>query len=336
VSDEVLDAILSARQDHPTWGVNKILPLLSRTRPDLALPCLSTASEILRRAGLTRPQKKTRRHAGPHNQASEAGERPNATWTIDFKGEFRLGSRELCYPLTVADRFSRYLLCVDAKPGTHLSGVMASMKRLFAAYGLPERIKSDNGTPFAGTGLGRLSRLSVWFMSQGIEVEHITPGKPGENGRHERMHRTLKAETAAPPAATMRGQQRRFNRFRAEFNDERPHEAIGQRPPASLYEPSSRRYQGDREEGDPYPGHWERRRVRSDGTMKWGGELRFIAEPLAGRVVGLVETEEDVWELHYQRTLVGLIDGRGDRVEVRDPLKVARRGGGGGEERRSV
>lgn len=322
VSDAVLDAILLTRHEHPTWGAKKILPFLMRTQPVLTLPCLSTASEILRRAGVACPQKKRRRHLGPHNKAEEA-RGPNATWTIDFKGQFRLGCRSMCYPLTVADRFSRYLLCVDAKPGTHLSGVVPSMKRLFDAYGLPERIKSDNGSPFAGTGLARLSRLTVWFMSLGIRVEHITPGKPGENGRHERMHRTLKAETASPPALTMQGQQRRFNGFRSEYNDQRPHEAIGQRPPSSLYVPSSRVYRGDHEEDDPYPGHWERRRVRSDGTIKWKGEQRFIGEPLSGRVVGLVETKEDFWELHYQQALIGIIDARGGEARVRDPLRVA-------------
>ncbi len=321
VSDEVLDTILWTRHEHPSWGVKKILPFLARTQPDLDLPCLSTASAILWQAGVTRPQKKRRRHLGPHNKADEA-RGPNATWTIDFKGQFRLGCRELCYPLTVADRFSRYLLCVDAKPGTHLSGVVPSMERLFLTYGLPERIKSDNGSPFAGTGLARLSRLSVWFMSLVIEVEHITPGKPGENGRHERMHRTLKAETASPPAQTMRSQQRRFDGFRQEYNDQRPHEAIGQRPPTSLYVPSARAYRSDQEECDPYPGHWERRRIRSDGTMKWQGQQRFIAEPLSGRLVGLVETAEDFWELHYQRTLIAVIDGRGGQVKIRDPLRV--------------
>lgn len=321
VGDQALDMILSTRHEHPTWGAKKILPHLARTQPGLALPCVSTAGEILRRAGVTTPQRRSRRRRGPHNKGGEALG-PNTTWTIDFKGQFRLGCRELCYPLTVTDRFSRYLLCVDSKPSTHLMGVVPSMRRLFGEHGLPERIKSDNGSPFAGTGLARLSRLSVWFMSLGIAVEHITPGKPGENGRHERMHRTLEAETASPPAQTMRGQQRRFNRFRVEYNDERPHEAIGQRPPASLYAPSPRPYRGDHHEEDPYPGHWERRRVRSDGTIKWQGERLFLAEPLAHRLVGMVETDEDRWELRYQRTLIGVVDARGERVTIRDPLPI--------------
>ena len=321
VSDAVLDMILTTRHEHPTWGVKKILPYLARTQPDLALPSLSTAGEILRHAQLTRPPKKRRRHAGPHNKG-DAARGPNETWTIDFKGQFRLGCRALCYPLTVADHFSRYLLCVDARPSTSLQGVTPSLRRLFVEYGLPERIKSDNGSPFAGTGLARLSQLSVWLMTLGIDMEHITPGRPCENGRHERMHRTLKAETACPPATTMRGQQGRFNAFRSEYNDERPHEAIGQKPPTSLYTPSRRRYDENACEEDPYPGHWERRRVRSAGTIKWKSRLLYISQPLIGRLVGLVETDEDRWALHFQRTQIGLIEGRGDAMRVRDVLPV--------------
>ncbi|MFN5661759.1 MAG: IS481 family transposase [Planctomyces sp.] len=320
VAQDVLAAIVRARHEHPTWGVKKLLPLLGRTRPDLVLPCASTASEILRRAGLSVPRPRTRRHRGPHNAGTEAA-CPNAMWTIDFKGQFRLGDRQMCYPLTVADRFSRYLLCVDARPGTHMHGVVRSLQRLFEDHGLPERMRSDNGSPFAGTGLGRLSRLGVWLMSHGIEIEQITPGKPGQNGRHERMHRTLKAETTRPPSRTMPEQQERFDGFRREYNQERPHEALGQRPPASLYASSTREYRPDRQEPEEYPGHYERRRVRSDGTIKWLGQQRFIAEPLAGRVVGLVETDEDVWSLHYRRTLIGIIDARGGQVRILDPLR---------------
>ena len=324
VSGEVEDAILWARSRHPTWGAKKILPHLERTEPDLALPGQSTAGEILRRAGLTAASKRTPRRVGPMNRGEPAA-CPNQVWTIDFKGEFRLGNGEMCYPLTVADAFSRYLLCVDGKRGTQLRGVMASTRRLFGERGLPERIKSDNGTPFAGNGLARLSRLSVWFMSLGITVEHITPGKPGQNGSHERMHRVLKAETTRPPAGTMPGQQRRFVGFIDEYNHVRPSEAIGQQTPATLYLPSPREYRADTPEPDPYAGHWERQRVKPDGTIRWRSGRLFIAAPLAGRLVGLVETDENLWELHYQRTLVGLIDDRDGRTRVRDPLARAAR-----------
>ena len=320
VSGLVLEAILTTRREHPTWGVKKILPHLARTRPELALPGLSTAGEFLRRAGLCAAPKRRRRHRGAVN-AGAAASHPNHTWTIDFKGQFRLADRTLCYPLTVADAFSRYLLCVDARPGTNLAGVVPSVRGLFQEHGLPERIKSDNGSPFAGSGLARLSRLSVWFMSLGITVQHIAPGRPGQNGSHERMHRTLKAEATRPPGATMAQQQARFDAFRRGYNHERPNEAIGQRPPAMLYTPSPRAYAGDPAEEDVYPGHWERRRVKPDGTIKWRGQRVFIAEPLAGRLVGLVETDEDLWELHYQRTMVGLVDGRTERTTVRDPLR---------------
>lgn len=322
VSDAVMDAILTTRNEHPTWGVKKILPYLARTQPDLILPSLGTAGEILRYAGLTQPRSTRRRHFGPHNQGKPS-RGPNETWTIDFKGQFRLGCRALCYPLTVADHFSRYLLCVDARPSTSLNGVMPSLQRLFREQGLPDRIKSDNGSPFAGTGLARLSRLSVWLMTLGIEVEHITPGRPCENGRHERMHRTLKAETASPPSTTMRGQQRRFNLFRMEYNNERPHEAIGQHPPATLYVPSRRMYDDKSVcDEDPYPGHWERRRVRSDGTMKWKGRLLYISEPLRGHLLGLVETDEGRWALHFQQTQIGLVEGSGESMRVRDVLST--------------
>jgi putative transposase len=291
VSDFARRLTLEMRTEHSTWGVKKILPRLERRYPWLDLPCQSTAGEILKHAKLSRPQKRRHRQQGAIGEGAAPGT-PNHTWTTDFKGEFRLGNGGLCYPLTIADAFSRYLLCVDCKPGTHTQGAMRSFRRVFDEHGLPERIRSDNGVPFAGNGLARLSQLSVWFMQLGIAVEHITPGRPCENGAHERMHRTLKAETTRPPAYTMQGQQRRFNSFRPLFNDERPHEALGQRPPASVYTPSTRAYPGDAIDEDVYPGHWERRVIKRNGDIKWGGKRLFIAKPLAGKLVGMVEVDE--------------------------------------------
>jgi putative transposase len=324
VSGLARSLILDVRYRHKTWGVKKILPYLERRHPWLELPCQSTAGEILKQAGLSRPQKRRRRDQGAIGEGAAPGS-PNHTWTADFKGEFRLGNGSKCYPLTIADAFSRYLLCVDGKPGTHTEGAMRSFRRIFDQYGLPERIRSDNGPPFAGTGLARLSQLSVWFMQLGIAVEHISPGRPCENGSHERMHRTLKAETTRPPANTMQGQQRRFNSFRPLFNNERPHEALGQLPPASVYTPSTRFYPGDVIDEDVYPGHWERRMVKRSGDIKWRNQRLFIAEPLAGKLVGLVEVDEDLWQLHYQRTLLALIDGRRGKLTVRDALPRRKR-----------
>lgn len=318
VCPAVQAAILAARAQHPTWGAKKLLPYLEGREPELSLPSLSTANEILRRAGLTQPQRPRRRHG--RSSALATPEHANHTWTTDFKGQFRLGDGLLCYPLTVVDAFSRFVLCVDAKGSIHQHGVMASFRRLFHEHGLPERIRSDNGTPFAGSGLGRLSRLNVWFMGLGVVVERITPGRPGENGSHERMHRTLKAETTRPPGATMRRQQLCFNRFRAEYNHERPHEGIWQRTPDSLYAPSPRPYLGDAVDEDVYPGHWERRRVRTDGSIRWRGRKLFISAPLAGRLMGMLEIDEGLWQLHYQGVLIGLLDGRGREVEVRDAM----------------
>jgi putative transposase len=320
VDEHIRELIIKTRRAHPTWGVKKLLPYLAKRHPEKKLPCQSTAGDILHQAGLTRPQKRHRRQVGAINGGSTP-DHPNHTWTTDFKGEFRLCNGAMCYPLTVADAFSRYLLCVDGKLGTHVKGVMESYRRLFEIYGMPERIRSDNGTPFAGIGLARLSQLSVWFMQRGIIVEHIRPGRPTENGSHERMHRTLKAETTRPPGSNMSDQQRRFDVFRPLFNHERPHEALGQVTPASVYQPSPRPFAGDAFEEDIYPGHWERRRLSNRGDIKWRGNRLFIADPLRGCVVGLVEVEEDLWQLHYLRTLVALIDFRGRRPTVRDPLR---------------
>lgn len=319
VSGRVQDLIIGVRASHPTWGAKKILPHLSGRYPRLKLPCESTIGEILRRAELTipvKPKVRVRRPVGTMTQA----EHPNQVWTIDFKGEFRLGCHEWCYPLTVADAFSRYLLCVDSKPGTKAVGVVQSMTRLFGEYGLPDRIKSDNGSPFASIGIARLSSLSVWFLSLGVQLERIEPGKPGQNGSHERMHRTLKAETARPPAPTWIGQQRRFNRFRGEYNDVRPHEGIGQQTPGSLYAKSSRKYRASTVQEDIYPGHWERRFVRHDGTIKWKGELVYLSAALAKRTIGLVESADDLWEVHFQWTLIGILDDRGREPQLLDAM----------------
>lgn len=325
VAGRVLDLIMAVKASHPTWGAKKILPHLSGRFPRLHLPCESTIGEILRRAGLTVPNKPKARHRRPVG-TFEAAEHPNQVWTIDFKGEFRLGCREWCYPLTVADAFSRYLLCVDSKPGTKAAGVVTSMERLFGEYGLPERIKSDNGSPFASIGIARLSSLSVWFLSLGVQLERIAPGKPGQNGSHERMHRTLKAQTARPPAQTWAGQQRRFTKFRREYNDVRPHEGIGQRTPASLYAESARTYRASAVQEDVYPGHWERRYVRHDGTIKWKGGLVYLSTALAKWTIGLVESTDDLWEIHFQWTLIGILDDRGRKplmLDAMNPLSPA-------------
>jgi transposase InsO family protein len=224
-ADEIVSAILAARRRHPRWGGRKLLALLHKQHPRWNLPGRSTASEILKRHGMVAKQRRRRRVGHPGKPTSQILA-PNDVWSADFKGQFLTGDGYYCYPLTVADGFSRYLLECQALSSTAEQGAKPVFTRLFKEYGLPARIRTDNGVPFATTTLGRLSRLSAWWVRLGIVPEFIEPGHPEQNGRHERMHRTLKAETTRPPAGSLAAQQRRFNVFREEFNHERPHEAL--------------------------------------------------------------------------------------------------------------
>ena len=315
VAEPVRRLVTEARQLHPTWGPKKLRPWLLRRHPGLELPSLTTMATILRDAELVKPRRRGQRLKGP--QGAGGGEdRPNGVWAVDFKGQFRLGDGSLCYPLTVSDVCSRYLLACRGLEDTSWPPVRRAFERLFRERGLPERLRSDNGVPFASRGPGRLSRLAVWWIDLGIGLQRITPGRPQENGRHERMHRTLKRETAAPPASSARAQQTRFDRFRVCFNEDRPHEALGQECPAQHYEPSRRPY--PEHIGPPeYPGHYERRSVRAHGAIKWGGELVYVSECLVGRAVGLVEVEEDRWEVYYRDHPVGTLGREGRRLRVR-------------------
>ncbi len=223
----VIDQLAEARQRHPTWGPKKLLWLVRKRAPTLPWPAPSTVGLWLLRRGLIRGRRRLLTHPGrPRTMAHE----PNALWTLDFKGQFRTRDGTYCYPLTVADDYSRYLLGCQALLQPTRALVRPVLTRLFQEYGLPERIRTDNGAPFASCALARLSQLSVWFLQCGIHPELIEPGHPEQNPRHERMHRTLKAATTRPPAADSRAQQRCFNTFREEFNAERPHESLDAAP----------------------------------------------------------------------------------------------------------
>src|SRR5687768_9212180 len=260
----VVAAIVALRRRYPTWGGKKILAVLGEREPRWALPAVSTANDILKRAGLVAARRRRRpiAHPGYHPSAVAT---PNAVWTADFKGQFRTTDTRLCYPLTVCDMWSRFLIRCQGLPAPTTVDMIAVFRRAFRQYGMPGRIRTDNGEPFAAASLGRLSRLSVWWIRLGIYPELIAPASPQQNGAHERMHRTLKAETTRPPAATLSAQQRRFTRYRGHYNDIRPHEALGQRPPARLYQASSRRLPR-RLEPLVYPAHFEIRRVSKPGV----------------------------------------------------------------------
>ena len=309
----VVDALVELRRKHPLWGPKKLLGYWKRRRPDWPWPAASTAGEILKRAGLVKAQPRRRRR--PHSgrpQIEVLG--ANDLWTADFKGEFRTGDRRYCYPLTVADRCSRYLLSCQGRRSTAYARARPVFEKLFRKKGLPRGILSDNGVPFSSTALAGLSRLSVWWIKLGIQPVLIQPGHPEQNGAHERMHRTLKAETTRPPARNLLAQQRSFDTFRREFNHQRPHEALGQRPPAEFYQASPRPYPKRLQEIE-YPGHYEVRRVRTDGSIKWQGQFLYVSQVLSGEPVGLEEVDDGIWSLHFAQLLLARLDERERRLQ---------------------
>lgn len=296
--DAVVEAaLLEARRAHPTWGPRKLLPWLSRDRPELELPAASTVGDLLARHGLVEPRRRRSRPKHPRTPLVDA-KAPNEVWTADFKGEFRTRDGRYCYPLTVADAHTRFLLCCDAMLSTESVGARAGFERLFREYGMPDAIRSDNGPPFSSPALCGLSRLNVWWIKLGIAHQRIERGKPQENGAHERMHRTLKAETTRPPERNQATQQGRFDGFRAEFNLERPHEALGQIPPASLYT-ASMRPMPDALPKPEYPGHFETRSVRHTGGFRFRGREIFLSEVLSSELIGLEEVDDGIWSVYF-------------------------------------
>ncbi len=305
---DVATAIGAGRRQHPSWGPDKILHWLKRRQPELALPATSTAGDLLARRGWVKKRRRRRHYTHP-GVVPPTTERPNDLWTADFKGQFRTRDGIYCYPLTVADQHTRYLLGCQGLLSTQGQGVRPIFDRLFHEYGLPCAIRTDNGVPFATTGIHGLSQLNVWWIRLGIQHQRILPASPQQNGAHERMHRTLKAATARPPQGHLTAQQRAFNRFRLLYNDERPHQFLGGRPPASRYHPSPRPYTG----GVPpiaYPGHYIPKRVTNAGTIRFKQRLLFIATSLKQEVVGLEEIDDGIWSLYFCHVLLARIDER--------------------------
>lgn len=280
------DAIIAARRRFPHFGPKKIKAWLADKQPRIDWPAASTIGDILKRAGLVETRRRWR-PAVAQGEIVHPARAPNEEWAIDFKGWFRTRDGMRCDPLTVTDAASRYLLQVRIVDQTYVD-VRRALECLFNEVGLPDAMRSDNGTPFGSTGAGGLSALSVWLMKLGIEPRHIPPSSPQHNGRHERMHRTLKAQTTRPAAATACEQQGRFDRFRQHYNEDRPHEALEQTPPARHWRPSARRYP-ERIADAWYDADHEVRRVRRQGDIKWRGEHVFIGEALSGEMVGLAD-----------------------------------------------
>jgi transposase InsO family protein len=283
--EAVRQAVIAQRRAHPSWGPRKLLVRLAQEQPQLVsqagkLPVASTVGQILKAAGLVQAHKRRARPVHPGSGPLVA-EQPNDVWCADFKGEFRTGDGGWCYPLTVSDACSRYLLACRGLPSTQHAGAQEAMERLFAEVGLPEAIRTDNGCPFCSQAILGLSRLSVWWMKLGIAHQRIRPGKPQDNPRHERMHRTLKAQTTRPPAANAQGQQARFDGFQHEYNHERPHESLAMRTPASVWTPSRRPLPATLPTPE-YAAHMQVRVVHSGGTIKLRGKVVFVSEVLEG------------------------------------------------------
>jgi putative transposase len=319
--DHVVELLLEARKRHPHWGPKKLLALLSRKHPDWPWPAQSTAAGILQRNGLVKHRRR-RRHPGHRGRPDTPMTEPNEIWTIDFKGQFRTRDGLYCYPLTVADGYSRYLLECRALLHPTLKETKKVLTPVFREYGLPSIIRTDNGPPFASYAIGRISRLSVWWLKLGIYPELIEPAHPEQNGRHERMHRTLKAETTRPPAANRRSQQRRFNSFQRTYNQERPHEALGQKTPASVYRPSNRTF-SDHLEPFEYPSHFEVRRVSNNGGIRWHFHWVNVSHVLGGEYVGLEEVDNDLWNVYLGPLWLGRFYEK--ELKIEDALGRKRR-----------
>lgn len=301
---EVVEALVQGRREHPRWGARKLIPWLARRQPGLRLPASSTAGDILKRLGLIQDRRR-RRHLPHPGRPTTEGSYPNQLWSADFKGQFKTRDSLYCYPLTVADSFSRYVLGCRSQLSTATIPTKKNFELVFRTYGLPEAIRTDNGNPFScATAISRLSRLSVWWIRLGIRPELIQPSHPEQNGRHERMHRTLKAETTRPPAANARTQQRLFDSFREEFNNQRPHEGLENKTPASAYRPSPRPYP-ERLPPLEYPGHFEVRRVSRNGGIRWKKGWVNISTSILEQNVGLEEVDDGVWSLYFGSLLLG-------------------------------
>lgn len=297
VSEDIKLEILRLRDSHPRWGPRKLLAWLVENRPRTQWPVASTIGRILVRHGKTRSPRRSRR-TPPYTQPFGDCRAANAVWCADFKGWFRTGDGMRCDPLTVTDSHSRFALACQGLTKTTYGSVWPVFEAIFRKYGLPSAIRTDNGTPFATTALGGLSRLAVWWIKLGILPERIDPGHPEQNGRHERFHRTLKDEVISPPKASLIKQQQAFDLFCQEYNFDRPHEALANKTPDYVYEPSLRPYPS-RPPEMVYPDHMITRKVRPNGSIAWHGRECYISETIIGEPVALDQIDDRYFEIYY-------------------------------------
>jgi len=318
MAGEVAQLVIGLRRRRRFWGPRKLKAVLEHNHPELVVPAASTIGDLLHRNGLCSARRQRLRAQPGQPFAQVTG--PNDLWCADFTGWFRTADGKRCDPLTITDAYSRYLLeCCIVAPS--YEQVKPLFEQAFHRFGRPRAIRTDNGEPFASPGTAGLSRLSVEWLKAGIALERIDPGQPQQNGRHERMHRTLKAETSAPPAANQAAQQVRFDRFRRYYNQHRPHESLGQTPPAAHYQSSPRRYRAALQ--DPwYDADHQVARVRSDGALRFNGQLIYISEALAGELLGIAEIDRDRWLVRFAGVELGIIDQAAQRKFHRTGLRT--------------
>ena len=303
------EMICELRREHPFGGARKLLRLLSTRHPKVSdWPAASTAADLLARRGLVhkRPRRRPQQHPGVVAPTTAA---PNDLWTADFKEQFRTGNGVYCYPLTIADQHTRLLLTCHGLLSTETVTARPIFERTFREYGLPRAIRTDNGVPFATQAIHGLSYLNVWWMRLGIQHQRIHPGRPQQNGAHERMHRTLKRQATRPVARTCSAQQRVFDAFRSEYNEIRPHEFLEMATPASRYSMSPRPYP-TRAPALEYPGHFRVKKVTTGGTFRLHHKLLYIANALVDQPIGLEETDDGIWSIYFNTVLIATLDER--------------------------
>jgi putative transposase len=316
--DAVEDRVVALRKRHPFDGPKKLRQrLLDIGESQIVVPAASTIGEILDRYGLIRPAR-ARLRVPPSTTPLAHAHGPNDVWSVDFKGHFATSDGSRCHPLTISDNATRFLIKCESLREPKDAPVREQFELAFREFGLPARIRSDNGPPFASKAIGGLSRLSVWWIQLGIIPERIEPGHPEQNGRHERMHKTLKEQTASPPATTLADQQRAFDRFRADYNNARPHEALGQTPPRAHYEPSSRVMPESLREPE-YGSDFVLRRVQTNGRVGWNGPKLIVSKLLAGQHVGFKQIDDDEWALAYGPVLLGYVLRRNGKLRINPP-----------------
>lgn len=311
ISNEIRERLIALKHRYPNWGPQKLRDWLILNEGERAWPAVSTIGDTLKKEGLVK-QRKYRKKVEPYTEPFSECDESNKVWSADFKGQFKISS-SFCYPLTISDNYSRFLLLCKGLERPTLKETKEGFIQTFIEYGLPAVIRTDNGAPFAGLGIGGLSRLSIWWLKLGILPERIDPGHPEQNGRHERMHRTLKEETTLPPKNNFIDQQQCFDEFKNEYNTERPHQSLGGKRPSDVYGVSKRQFVHHSPEVI-YPDHFEIRQVRSNGEIKCWGKKYFVSELLCGETIGLDIIEEDKAIIYFSVLKLGVLEARTNKI----------------------